>query len=209
MDIALGVDMAMTRGTASNTGMVVILNGLPGTGKSTILKNLESQMTGQKIQIIDSHILTEPVRPDRGFNHYNLRRQLRAVYLREVRNLADQGYTVLMTACLKKNEADSQVVEDTLGILRETNITMSWINVHCEQSIPEQRATSPERVEDCRSRPTDLRRITKEDQLILPTNRRYKLDGISLVTARLDVGRSLKEAVDNISGIMGRERSRL
>ncbi|KAM0553815.1 hypothetical protein ACHAPJ_007161 [Fusarium lateritium] len=210
--MALGVDMLVAPRDTSLKGKVVILNGFSGTGKTTILKNIKSQRADQKTQIVDSDVMTRPMRTDRGLYHYQLQRQLRAVYLQEVRKLAGQGCTVLMSACLVNNAGDRQVLDDVLAILRGTNIPLLWINLHCEQGILEQRTSSPGLIQDTRDKDADpnvLRGMTNQHQITCPSSARHNLDGINLVTAQLDVGRSVGDVVDKVSGVMDRERRRL
>ncbi|KAM5351905.1 hypothetical protein ACJ41O_004628 [Fusarium nematophilum] len=194
-------------------GKIVVVNGFPGTGKLTILKHIEAQTAGhQQVCVVDSHLIIDPAQsayPDCDLNHYYLRRQLRGVYFKEVRRIASQGFLVLMTACLGDNELDRKVLDEHLGIIRGTEIPMHWINVRCEQRILEERVASQERVRSSKAKLTDvkvLRRIISENRLILPSRRRNKLDGISLITADLDVGGSVEEAVGKVSAVMGRER---
>ncbi|KAF4972387.1 hypothetical protein FSARC_1046 [Fusarium sarcochroum] len=210
--MALGVDMLMTPRDTSLKGKVVILNGFSGTGKSTILKNIKSQRTDEKTQIVDSHIMTKHMRTDRGLYHYQFQRELRAVYLQEVRRFANQGYTVLMTACLVNNAGDRQVLDDLLAIIRGTNIPLLWINLHCEQAILEQRTSNTVQFQGTRGEdtgPNALRGKTNQSQIICPSSARHNLVDINLVTARLDVGTSIEDAVDKVSGVMDRERRRL
>ncbi|KAJ4243316.1 hypothetical protein NW762_014826 [Fusarium torreyae] len=210
--MALGVDMPVAPRDTSLKGKVVILNGYSGTGKTTILNNIKSQRADQKTQIVDSDVMTRPMHTDRGLYHYQLQRQLRAVYLQEVRKLAGLGCTVLMSACLVNNAGDRQVLDDVLAILRGSSIPLLWINLHCGQGTLEQRAPSPGRFQDTRYEVTDpnvLRSMTNQHQITCPSSARHNLDGINLVTARLDVGRGIEDAVDMVSGVMDRERRRL
>ncbi|KAF4985970.1 hypothetical protein FDECE_16196 [Fusarium decemcellulare] len=212
--MALGLgELEAPRG-ATSRGRIVVLNGFPGTGKLTILKNLEAQLDGQDIRVIDSHLTMDPMQsvyPDKGLNHYYLRRQLREVYFGEIRRIASQGCLVLMTTCLVGNVADHKVLDEYLNMVRGTGIPMIWVNVHCEQRILEERVTSPGRAGGTKSKLTDvhvLRQVTEGSRLITPRSAGHKIDGVDLVTARLDVSGRVEEAVDKVSAVIGRERLR-
>ena len=173
-----------------NEGMVIVMNGFPGTGKYTILQHLYAQMsklsTMREIRLIDNHVLIDPaasVFPDRGPEHHELRRRIRNTVFASLRQVAINGCIVLMTACLAENEADCQVLKEHLDIVRGTAIPMVWINAHCDQDILEQRATSTERIQGTKTKLTDrdtLRKLVDENKLIQPTKCGSKLDlGVS------------------------------
>ncbi|RSL40002.1 hypothetical protein CEP53_013651 [Fusarium sp. AF-6] len=196
-------------------GKVVVLNGFPGTGKLTILNNLQSRLVGQGTLIINNHFIINPVQkiyPDRGLNHYYLRQQLRLVIFKEIRRMVDRGCVVLMTACLGNNEGDRKVLDEHLDIIRGTDIPMFWINVHCNQHILEERLARPERVQGNKSKLTNveiLRGMTKHNQIIMPSGSRHRLEDISLATASLDVGGSIEEAVNKVYHIVEGKHSKL
>ncbi|PNP84585.1 hypothetical protein FNYG_02214 [Fusarium nygamai] len=58
-------------------GRVLVLNGLPGTGKTSIVKNLKERLPGQKIQIVDSPIMAGP------FCAHAYQREYRSAYVHE------------------------------------------------------------------------------------------------------------------------------
>ncbi|KAG6805388.1 hypothetical protein H0H93_004898, partial [Arthromyces matolae] len=67
----------------SESGMIVVLNGFPGTGKHTILKQLQALLPTHKSRLIDNHLLIDPAQalyPDRSEEHHALRREIRAVF---------------------------------------------------------------------------------------------------------------------------------
>ncbi|KAF4976699.1 hypothetical protein FZEAL_6679 [Fusarium zealandicum] len=211
--MALSVDTPQASTNGPSRGKIVVLNGFPGTGKLTIFKNIEAQLSSQDVQVVDNHLIIDPAQAvDRGLNHYYLRRQMRKVYYNEIRKMASQGCLVLMTACLVDNEADLKVLDEHLDIVRGTDISMVWVNIRCEQQILEQRVTSLERVQGSKTKLTDvemLRRMIKRNRLLIPSSRRSKLDGIDLTTSSLDVSGTIEEAVDKVSAVMQGESSRL
>lgn len=196
-------------------GKVVILNGFPGTGKFTILNNLQSRLAGQDTLVIDNHSIIDPVRrtyPDRDLNYYYLRQQLRQVIFNEIRKMVDQGYVVLMTACLGNNEGDRKVLDAHLDIVRGTDIPMFWINVGCDQRTLEGRLTRPERVQGNKSKLTNvevLRGMTNYSRIIMPSEPRHRLENINLETASLGVSGSIEEAVNRVYKIVEGKHSRL
>ncbi|UPK89152.1 hypothetical protein LCI18_000087 [Fusarium solani-melongenae] len=196
-------------------GKVVVLNGFPGTGKLTILNNLKSRLAGQDNIVIDNHFIIDPVQkiyPDRGLNHYYLRQQLRQVIFKEIRKLVDRGCVVLMTACLGNNEGDRKVLDEHLVIVRGTDISMFWINVGCDQHTLEERLTRPERVQGSKAKLTNvdvLRGMTKHSRIIIPSGTRHRLEDISLVTASLDVGGTIEEAVNKVYNVVEGKHSKL
>ena len=70
-----------------------MLNGFPGTGKHTILKQIQSLLPDDKsIRLADNHLLIDPTAalyPDRSDHyHYELRRAIREVYFPYISRLA-------------------------------------------------------------------------------------------------------------------------
>ncbi|KAI8720528.1 hypothetical protein NCS52_00498200 [Fusarium sp. LHS14.1] len=196
-------------------GKVVVLNGFPGTGKLTILNNLQSRLAGQDTLVIDNHFIIDPVQkiyPDRGLNHYYLRQQLRQVIFKEIRKMVDRGSIVLMTACLGNNEGDRKVLDEHLDIVRGTDMPMVWINVGCDQRTLEERLTRPERAKGNKAKLTNveiLRGMTKHSRIIKPSGSQHRLENINLVTASLDVGGSIDEAVNKVYRIVEGKHSKL
>ncbi|KAJ3468618.1 hypothetical protein MRS44_002683 [Fusarium solani] len=179
-------------------GKVVVLNGFPGTGKLTILSNMQSRLAGQDTLVIDNHFIIDP--------------QLRRVIFKEIRKMVDRGCVVLMTACLGNNEGDRKVLDEHLDIVRGTDIPMFWINIGCDQRTLEERLTRPERVQGNKAKLTSvevLRVMTKHSRIILPSGSRHKLEDINLVTASLDVGGSIEEAVNKVHRIVEGKHSKL
>ncbi|KAF5581313.1 chloramphenicol phosphotransferase [Fusarium pseudocircinatum] len=110
-------------------GRVLILNGLPGTGKTSIVKNLKQRLPGQKIQIVDSPIMAGP------FCAHAYQREYRSAYLHEIRKLADQGYTILVTASLANNISSQRVIQDILEVVCGKDISLFWINISRHQLV--------------------------------------------------------------------------
>ncbi|KAH6991282.1 hypothetical protein BKA56DRAFT_667766 [Ilyonectria sp. MPI-CAGE-AT-0026] len=187
-------------------GKVVVLNGFPGTGKFTILRHLQDHSWRGKTwsRLIDNHLLIDPVQavyPDRGHAHYQLRRQMRDIVFSSLREVVREGHLILMTACLADNEVDRQVLKEHLDLVRDTNIPLYWINVHCDLGVLEQRATSIERVQGTKRKLTNLqtlRKLVDENQLIRPSI----TENMNLVTKSLDVSGSIGEAVTGVEIII-------
>src|SRR6478609_4405709 len=89
--------------SGSSSGKIVVLNGFPGTGKLTILKHLQKYLPTETTCLLDNQLLIDPVVaviPDRSDRHHELRRSVRAPIFEELAHRAEQGHTILMTACL-------------------------------------------------------------------------------------------------------------
>ncbi|KAM0426994.1 hypothetical protein ACHAPT_007892 [Fusarium lateritium] len=213
----MAVDKAKETASISTTprGRIVVLNGFPGTGKLTILNKIQSKLAGQNTLVIDNHFIIDPVQklyPDRDLNHYYMRQQLRQVIFQQIRKKVDRGCVVLMTACLGNDEGDRKVLDEHLDIVRGTDIPMFWINVGCDQRTLEERLRTPGRVQGNRAKLSDveiLRGMTESSRIMLPSNTRHKLEGVNLVTASLDVGGGLEEAVDKVYNVVEQNRSKL
>ncbi|TFA98766.1 hypothetical protein CCMA1212_009304 [Trichoderma ghanense] len=137
-------------GTAPSSGKLVVLNGFPGTGKLTILKQAKDLLPATSMTCrLDNHLLIDPVIaliPDRSDEHHELRRRIRAPIFEQIRKQAQEVATILMTACLAgDNERDTAFLSEHLDILRGTDLPIIWVNVDCDQKIMEQRMESPER----------------------------------------------------------------
>ncbi|KAB8231235.1 uncharacterized protein BDW43DRAFT_283119 [Aspergillus alliaceus] len=60
------------------TGKIIVLNGFPGTGKLTILKQAKELLPADTTILMDNHLLIDPVTaviPDRSDEHHELRRK--------------------------------------------------------------------------------------------------------------------------------------
>ena len=57
--------------------MIIVLNGFPGVGKYTILKEVQALLAADKSpRLIDNHLLIDPAAalyPGRGVHHHELR----------------------------------------------------------------------------------------------------------------------------------------
>ncbi|OAA60754.1 WSC domain protein [Cordyceps fumosorosea ARSEF 2679] len=64
-----------------SSGRIVVLNGFPGTGKLTILKQAKTLLPADMTCLLDNHLLIDPVVaivPGRSDEHHQLRRRVRA-----------------------------------------------------------------------------------------------------------------------------------
>lgn len=189
-------------------GKIVIINGFPGTGKLTILKRIAEFLPRDKVRLIDNHLLIDPaqaVYPDRSAAHYELRRQIREPVFNAARKLAQEGGTILMTACLADNEADAGVFQEHLAMVRGTDAPLYWVNIHCEQAILEQRVASAERREGTKTKLTDVgvvRKLVSKHRLLRPS--RSDAESATLVIETLDVSGTVEEAVGRLLQILDR-----
>jgi len=94
-------------------GMIIVLNGFPGMGKYTILKEVQA--------LLDNHLLIDPAAalyPDRGVHHHELRHAIRGIFFPYVSRLAQEGHVVLMTTCLAAdNDSDAAVFREHLDLV--------------------------------------------------------------------------------------------
>ncbi|KAG8666370.1 hypothetical protein FPOAC2_11480 [Fusarium poae] len=190
-------------------GKIVVLNGFPGTGKFTILKQLQKHFPGDgSTCLLDNHLLIDPVVaviPDRSDRHHELRRLVRAPVFEELGKRAKDGDTILMTACLAAdNQRDDAFLDEHLDIARKSGVPIYWINLRCDPDILEQRLSTPERQEGSKSKLTDvsvLRDIIKSNQLIeLPGKEN---NDILVIYRELDVSGSVESSVGRLKGILG------
>ncbi|KAJ6465556.1 hypothetical protein C8R47DRAFT_1155048 [Mycena vitilis] len=180
-------------------GMVVVLNGFPGTGKLTILKQLQALLPPDTTRLLDNHLLIDPAHaliPDRSDAHHILRQRIRAACFGTVTELAMQGYTVLLTACLAEDNGgrDTAVLQEHLDIVRGTQVPLHWVNLHCSLEELERRVASPERRHGSKTKLTDigiLKQIFIENTLIAP----IKGDGGTVIVQSLDAGGPVGDSV--------------
>ncbi|KAM0244180.1 hypothetical protein ACHAP5_006480 [Fusarium lateritium] len=201
--MAVNVNMIKTPGDATHRGRVVILNGPSNERRTALVKNLESRLVGCKTQVVDSYIMADPICP-RGFQQ-----GLRSVYLGEIRKLAKQGDTVLLTACLTDKLAHRQVIDDIMAIVcgKDVDIQMFWINIHDERAVLTQQVSIPEHFrEKCTGRSVS-QGMTPHIRLLFPSKKSYKLDGVNLIARSLYMG-GIEEAVNKISEVMARVSAR-
>ncbi|KAM0477847.1 hypothetical protein ACHAPX_005613 [Trichoderma viride] len=171
-------------------GKVVVLNGFPGTGKLTIATKMRSYFPEDTIRLIDNHLLIDPAQaiyPGRSAAHCELRRKLREVAFDAIRKIAQEGKTVLMTACLVDNEADVKIFEEHTSIVRNTHIPIYWLNLGCDRYVLEKRVTSKERREGGKPKLTDasvLRQMVEDHRLLNP--RPYDYESVRLIAESMD-----------------------
>lgn len=181
---------------------VLILNGFAGTGKTSIVNNLKERHPGQKIQVVDSPIMTGQ------FCAHPYQRGCRSAYLYEIRRLADQGYTILVTASLANNISSQQVIEDIIGIVSGKDISLFWINISRQEIVQDVQISNPTRLAngELKTEKSDVLPATAEQgQLVLPSSLGHKLDGISLITRVMNMGNGIEEAVGKVLEVMARE----
>ncbi|RSL65848.1 hypothetical protein CEP54_004055 [Fusarium duplospermum] len=189
-------------------GKIVVLNGFPGTGKLTILKKVNELLPIETTCLLDNHLLIDPVEaviPGRSQEHHELRGKIREIIFEKLRERAQQGHTILMTACLvENNKRDAGVLQEHLDMARETNMPIFWINVHCSHEMLEQRVASTERSQGGKTKLTDpilAWDLVNNHHLIEP----HKTDNspAGLVFATLDVSGSVDVSVSHVMGIVG------
>ncbi|KAH6963708.1 hypothetical protein DER45DRAFT_534932 [Fusarium avenaceum] len=178
----------------SPSGKIVVLNGLPGTGKLTILKHLKELISEFATCLLDNHLLIDPVTaviPNRTDRHHELRRLVRGPIFEELSNQARKGHTILMTACLAAGvPIDEAFYQEHLDISRRSDTPIYWINVECRRDIHEQRVSTPERQQDSKAKLTDihiLRLIMDAHKLIEPDFISRGDSSVELAFGKLDV----------------------
>ncbi|KAL2759266.1 hypothetical protein ACRALDRAFT_1047349 [Sodiomyces alcalophilus JCM 7366] len=189
-------------------GRIVVLNGFPGTGKFTILKQAKELLPADKTCLLDNHLLIDPVVaviPDRSDEHHELRRMVRAPIFEKLGKRAREGCVILMTACLAEdNERDTAFLEEHLDMVRGTDIPIFWVNTHCDQTALEQRLRSPERYHGAKTKLTDVRvleDLLREHRLIEPSK---IADGSTrLVVKTLDVSGPVELSVSHLMSMIG------
>ncbi|KAJ7142103.1 hypothetical protein C8R43DRAFT_1016327 [Mycena crocata] len=188
-------------------GMVVVLNGFPGTGKLTILKQLQTLLPPDRTRLLDNHLLIDPAQaliPDRSDAHHGLRQRIRASCFGTATELARQGYIILLTACLAEDNGgrDTGVLQEHLDIVRGTDVPLYWVNAHCSLEELVQRIGSPERRHGSKTKLTDmaiLNKIVSENSLIAP---REGGDG-TIIVGTLDASGPVGDSVALLMKLVG------
>ncbi|KAJ5551529.1 hypothetical protein N7461_006227 [Penicillium sp. DV-2018c] len=196
------------------TGRIVVLNGFPGTGKLTILKQAKRLLPADTTILLDNHLLIDPVMaviPDRSDEHHELRRELRAPIFKKLGERAQEGYVILMTACLAEDDVrDTAVLKEHLDMVRGTDVPIIWVNVHCDQTVQERRLRSPERCQGAKTKLTEVRvlqDLLREHRLIEPSK---SADGSTkLVVETLDVSGPVELSVSRLMSAIGFPPSRV
>ncbi|KAF4981984.1 hypothetical protein FZEAL_2306 [Fusarium zealandicum] len=89
-----------------------------------------------KVCLVDNRLLIDPVVaviPDRSDQHHQLRRMIRPPIFKALAKRAQEGYIILMTACLvDKNQRDAAFLEEHLDIAHGADVLLFWIDVHCD-----------------------------------------------------------------------------
>jgi chloramphenicol 3-O-phosphotransferase len=186
-------------------GKIVILNGFPAAGKFTIATKIKDYFPKNTVRLIDNHILINPAQaiyPDRSGAHHELRRKFREIAFEAIRKIAEEGKTVLMTACLADNDADINTFKEHISMVRNTPIPIYWINLKCDGGVLEKRVASKERREGTRSKLTDasiLRQMMRDHELLSPHPHDYD---VRLIAETMDVSGALEESVHQLLHIL-------
>ncbi|RMJ18846.1 hypothetical protein CDV36_001427 [Fusarium kuroshium] len=198
---------AATPSQQASEGKIIVLNGFPGTGKLTILKEVDELLPVETTCLLDNHLLIDPVVaviPGRSQEHHELRRKIRAPIFEKLQERAQQGDTILMTACLvQDDERDAGVLQEHLDMARKADVPIFWINVQCSQEILEQRVASTERIQGGKTKLTDpilARDLVKKHRLIEPQKTDNSPTG--LVFATMDVSGSVDLSLSRLMGII-------
>ncbi|KAI8672027.1 hypothetical protein NCS56_00665000 [Fusarium sp. Ph1] len=188
-------------------GKIIVLNGFPGTGKLTILKEVRELLPTDTTCLLDNHLLIDPVVaviPGRSQEHHELRRKIRAPIFEKLRERAQKGHTILMTACLVENdERDNGVFREHLDMAHEADVPIFWINLHCGHEILQQRVANIERRQGTKTKladPTLVLNLVDKHRLIEPQKTDNSPEG--LVLATLDVSGSVDLSVSRLMRII-------
>ncbi|KAK0245311.1 hypothetical protein EDD85DRAFT_13821 [Armillaria nabsnona] len=191
------------------SGMIVVLNGFPGTGKHTILKRLRELLPANKSsRLMDNHLLIDPVQalfPDRSDNHHDLCRRIRDVVFPCISKLAQEGHVVLMTVCLAAdNDKDAAFFREHLALVRGTDVPLYWVSTFCDQQALLERAQSPECVQSSKTKltgPDILRGLVNTHRLLEPG----ELSGglTNLVVRSLDTDGEADESARHLMEMVG------
>lgn len=190
-------------------GLVVVLNGFPGTGKLTIMRRAQQLLPDDITCLLDNHLLIDPVvavMPNRDLNHHELRRAVRRPIFQALSKRAMEGHIIVMTACLAAdNDTDASCLEEHIDIVRGTGVPLLWVNAHCDHALVEQRLRSQERITCSKTKLTDirvLREILGRHRLIVP-NRPVSNEPASIRVEAVDVSGSVEESVGCLFKILG------
>jgi hypothetical protein len=196
-------------------GMIIVLNGFPGVGKLTILKEAKKLLPG-KTRLVDNHVLIDAVaalHPERSTTHHNLRRLVRKPIFEEIRNMArDEGYVFLMLACLvEQSDNDTAFLDEYVDLVRGTSVPLFWINARCDEERIKERVGSPERCQSGKTKLTDVDTVIglmHEHDLINPLERGYTDDGsVNLWVRNLDMNGSKEQTTASLLKMVGLEQS--
>lgn len=137
--------------SAPAPGRIIVVNGYPGVGKLTILKQLYATLPPATTCLFDNHLLIDPVVaifPGRGERHHALRSALRAPLFAALAERARAGDTVLMTACMME-EVPTDVVSlaEHVDMVRDSDATLYWVNLSCDSAVLHERVQSSQRTE--------------------------------------------------------------
>ncbi|TLD12539.1 uncharacterized protein PgNI_02962 [Pyricularia grisea] len=182
----------ITASQQSTGGRIVVLNGFPATGKLTILKEAKKLLPETTTCLMDNHLLIDPVAaiiPDRSPEHHELRRLVRAPIFQKLRQRAQAGYTILMTACLAEEVKENvQCFREHLDLVRGTDVPIFWVTAQCDGEVLEERISSPERCRGTKTKLTDvhaLRDLLLSYTLVVPRED-VVVGAAHLVVATLD-----------------------
>jgi chloramphenicol 3-O-phosphotransferase len=194
--------------TPKMSGKIVILNGFPGTGKLTILKQAKDLLPEQTTCLLDNHLLIDPVAaviPERSKEHHELRRLVRAPIFKKLRERAQEGHVILLTACLAAdNDTDSAFLEEHVDLVRGIDARLFWVNTYCEPSILEERLRSPDRCKGSKTKLTDpslLQGLLRRHSLIKPNETGE--ESTKITVKDIDVSGSVEASVSELLGLVG------
>ncbi|KAI9152335.1 chloramphenicol phosphotransferase-like protein [Paramyrothecium foliicola] len=189
------------------SGKIIVLNGFPGTGKFTILKQIKKLLPDNTTCLLDNHLLIDPVVAvicERRKEHHELRRLVRAPIFRKLRERAREGHIIFLTACLADNDTDASFLEEHVDLVRGTDACLFWVNTYCNLSALEERVRSPDRCDGSRTKVTDpnfLQELVRNHHLIKPE--KTDEESTNIVVRDIDVSGSLEASVTELMTITG------
>lgn len=191
----------------SRAGVIVVLNAFPGTGKLTIMEKVKDLFPADTVCLLDNHLLIDPVVaiiPQRNAAHHELRRRVRRPIFEELSRSAQGGQTILMTACLvKHNDMDHKFLQEHLDMVRGTNVSLIWADMHCDEETSMRRVISPERRQRGKAKLTDpciLQDLLRSHQLLEPS--KNAVEGMNVIVQRLDASGSVETSVSRLMNII-------
>jgi hypothetical protein len=148
----------------------------------------------------------EAIEPGRTPEHYSLRKAIRTVAFKAIRESPRRDLAMILTSCTSSSSVDMAVFEEYLDIARHRKIPFVSVNITCSDQANVARLVASERADGRKSKLTDasvLDRLKRDAVLLDPRRDGVDVAGVEQHHFELDnTNLSPEEAAMAIAGFV-------
>jgi len=130
---------------------IVLLNGYPGVGKSTIGKGLQNVLHPMaSTRLIENQLMidrVEAIEPGQTQANESLLQDFRHVMFKRLRAIEDTNLVIIITVCLGTSSHDIHQFAEYQGLARDRGVLLYTINLKCDETTNAERLSNKERMD--------------------------------------------------------------